>query len=104
MVMAKLPFEDDNTSILYSKIKSGLYIIDKKVSADYKDLISKLININPENRLRLSEIRKHPWFNNFNLANSNGINVGFEKIPIDERIVKMMENFNFPVHQTKRYL
>jgi serine/threonine protein kinase len=54
MVMAKLPFEDDNTSILYSKIKSGLYIIDKKVSAEYKDLVSKLININPENRLRLS--------------------------------------------------
>lgn len=32
MIMAKLPFEDDNTSVLYSKIKSGLYLIDKKVT------------------------------------------------------------------------
>lgn len=32
MMMAKLPFEDDNTSVLYSKIKSGLYLIDRKVS------------------------------------------------------------------------
>ena len=47
MVMAKLPFEDDNTSVLYSKIKSGLYIIDKKISPEFKDLIGKLINIKP---------------------------------------------------------
>jgi hypothetical protein len=45
MAMAKLPFEDDNTSVLYSKIKSGLYLIDKKVSPEFKDLLSKLINI-----------------------------------------------------------
>jgi hypothetical protein len=32
MIFAKLPFEDDNTSVLYGKIKSGLYVIDKKIS------------------------------------------------------------------------
>jgi 5'-AMP-activated protein kinase catalytic alpha subunit len=32
MIFAKLPFEDDNTSVLYGKIKSGLYIIDRKIS------------------------------------------------------------------------
>ncbi len=32
MIFAKLPFEDDNTSILYSKIKAGMYIMDKKVT------------------------------------------------------------------------
>jgi serine/threonine protein kinase len=47
MLLAKLPFEDDNTSVLYSKIKNGMYIIDKKVSLDFKDLVSKLINIKP---------------------------------------------------------
>jgi serine/threonine protein kinase len=104
MVMAKLPFEDDNTSVLYSKIKSGLYIIDKKVSPEYKDLVSKLINVKADCRLRLSEIKKHPWFNNFSLTSSFGINVGFEKIPIDEKIVKIMENFDFPASQTRRYL
>jgi NIMA (never in mitosis gene a)-related kinase len=32
MIFAKLPFEDDNTSVLYGKIKSGFYVIDKKIS------------------------------------------------------------------------
>lgn len=57
MVMAKLPFEDDNTSVLYSKIKSGIYLIDRKVSPEFKDLLSKLINVKPENRLRLKGIK-----------------------------------------------
>lgn len=89
-MMAKLPFEDDNTSVLYSKIKSGMYIIDKKVSPEYKDLLSKLINVRPEQRLRLADIRKHPWFVGFNKVNSFGINVGFDRIPIDDKVVTVM--------------
>jgi len=89
-MMAKLPFEDDNTSVLYSKIKSGLYLIDRKVSPEYKDLLTKLINIKPENRLRLGDIKKHPWYANFSKMTSFGINVGFDRIPIDEKIVKKM--------------
>lgn len=53
MVMAKLPFEDDNTSVLYGKIKAGLYIIDKKISADLKDLISRLLCVDPTKRFNL---------------------------------------------------
>lgn len=48
MVLAKLPFEDDNTSVLYSKIKSGLYLIDRKVSPEFKDLLGRLINVKAE--------------------------------------------------------
>ena len=83
MMMAKLPFEDDNTSVLYSKIKSGLYLIDRKVSPEYKDLLSKLINVKPDQRLRLKAIRKHPWFVNFERISSFGIQVGFDRIPVD---------------------
>jgi 5'-AMP-activated protein kinase, catalytic alpha subunit len=104
MIMAKLPFEDDNTSVLYSKIKSGLYLIDRKVSPEYKDLLGKLINIKPDQRLTLKEIKKHPWFVNFAKINSFGINVGFDRIPIDEKIVHFMESLGYPASQTKRYL
>ena len=53
MIFAKLPFEDDNTSVLYSKIKSGLYVIDKKVSPELRDLLSKMLNVKPKNRYNL---------------------------------------------------
>ena len=104
MVMAKLPFEDDNTSVLYGKIKSGLYVIDRRVSPEYKDLLSRLINVRPENRLRLADIGKHPWFVAFAKVNSFGINVGFDRIPIDDKIVTVMEGFGFAPVQTRRYL
>ena len=77
MVMAKLPFEDDNTSVLYSKIKSGLYLIDKKISPELKDLLSRMINTKVEKRLRLGQIVQHPWFRLYNPIMSYGINVGF---------------------------
>ena len=83
MLMAKLPFEDDNTSVLYSKIKSGLYLIDRKVSPEYKDLLGRLINVKPEQRLKLRDIRKHAWFVSFAGVNSFGIQVGFDRIPLD---------------------
>ena len=104
MVMAKLPFEDDNTSVLYSKIKSGLYLIDRKVSPEYKDLLSRLINVKSEERLRLKDICRHPWFTKFTKINSFGLNVGFSKIPIDFKIVSLMEKLGFPGVQTRRYL
>ena len=90
MLMAKLPFEDDNTSVLYSKIKSGLYLIDRKVSPEYKDLVSRLINVRPEARLRLKDIRAHPWFTHFSAVSGFGIAVGFDRIPIDEEVVRVM--------------
>lgn len=104
MLLAKLPFEDDNTSVLYGKIKSGLYIIDKKVSSEFKDLISKLININPASRLRLSEIKQHAWFKLFEGITGHGITVGYESIPIDDKIVNTMEEYGFSSNQTKRFL
>ena len=57
MVFAELPFEHENTSILYSKIKSGLYVISKSISPELKDLLSNMLNINPSHRMSLSEIK-----------------------------------------------
>lgn len=40
----------------------------------------------------------------FARVNSFGINVGFEKIPIDDKIVTVMEGLGFAGVQTRRYL
>ena len=90
--------------MLYSKIKSGLYLLDKKVSPELKELLSLMINTKPEKRLRLKEIVKHPWFLKFKEISSHGISVGFEKIPIDEEILEAMVKHNYDKATTKRYL
>lgn len=77
MVMAKLPFEDDNTSVLYGKIKAGLYIFDKKISADLKDLISRLLCVDPTKRFNLEQIKNHQWYKQKHILKLCGVQVGF---------------------------
>jgi len=57
-----LPFEDPNTSILYKKILSADYELPSFVSKQAGDLIARILETNPENRITIPEIKKHPWF------------------------------------------
>ncbi|KAA6381255.1 MAG: putative Calcium/calmodulin-dependent protein kinase type 1 [Streblomastix strix] len=60
------PFYDDNDAILYEKIQSGHFAYDspvwETVSAPAKDLISKLLVVDPKKRFTIVQALKHPWF------------------------------------------
>ena len=62
MVCGYLPFEDSNTNTLYKKILAGDYSFPKFISNDAKDLIKGVLNVDPNNRFAIEEIRKHSWF------------------------------------------
>jgi 5'-AMP-activated protein kinase catalytic alpha subunit len=51
-----------DTQNLYKKIMAGEYTIPKFVSGEARDLIRKILNIDPLKRYRLPDIRRHPWF------------------------------------------
>ena len=53
MVCGYLPFEDSNTSQLYKKILSGEYILPNFISNDFKDLLEKILNVDPTKRFSL---------------------------------------------------
>jgi len=36
--------------------------MDRNFSPDLKDLIQKMLQVNPVKRIKLSEIKKHKWF------------------------------------------
>eukprot|EP01023_Acetabularia_acetabulum_P051522 TRINITY_DN57042_c1_g1_i1.p1 TRINITY_DN57042_c1_g1~~TRINITY_DN57042_c1_g1_i1.p1 ORF type:complete len:367 (-),score=82.71 TRINITY_DN57042_c1_g1_i1:2148-3248(-) len=59
------PFDDENDAVLFQKIKSGDYDADDpiwdEVSDSAKDLVSKLLNIDSEERLTSEEALQHPW-------------------------------------------
>lgn len=40
----------------------GDYKIPSFVSKEGRDLIKRILNINPFTRITIDEIRKHPWF------------------------------------------
>lgn len=62
MLCGYLPFEDPNTDKLYKKILTCDYSFPKFISSEGKDLVSKILNNDPEKRLTLSQIRSHTWF------------------------------------------
>jgi len=59
------PFISDNMSELFSIIKRGRYAFPSEewsdISDSAKDLIGKLLEMNPKKRLTATEALRHPW-------------------------------------------
>ncbi|EFC44099.1 predicted protein, partial [Naegleria gruberi] len=62
LLCGKLPFDEDNIPTLFKKIKECSYTIPSHVSQEAKDLIQKILVVDPVQRATISDIRKHPWF------------------------------------------
>eukprot|EP00761_Pharyngomonas_kirbyi_P014166 gb/GECH01014196.1/.p1 GENE.gb/GECH01014196.1/~~gb/GECH01014196.1/.p1 ORF type:complete len:488 (+),score=126.34 gb/GECH01014196.1/:1-1464(+) len=62
LLCGRLPFDEENIPTLFSKIKEGNYTIPSYVPEGAKDLIRKILVVNPMNRITIAEIRAHPWF------------------------------------------
>ena len=93
MVCGELPFyvEDENDiNTLINNITKGYYSIPDYLSTECKDLIKKILEINPEKRITLEEIKKHKWVNmfNFNFMKSPGVILDEYFLPVDIFLVK----------------
>lgn len=62
MVAGFLPFEDPKTSNLYKKILIGDFKIPKFLSNDCAHFLSKILEVSPQSRYNIEEIRYHPWY------------------------------------------
>ena len=63
MVCGYLPFEDKNTNQLYAKIKKGIFEIPHNLSDMAKHFLQIVLEVNPDNRVTIPQMREHPWFN-----------------------------------------
>lgn len=61
MITGTLPFDADRTDALFKLIKSGTYRMPGYVSAEAKDVISKMLVIDREARASMADIRSHCW-------------------------------------------
>ena len=62
MLCGNLPFYHDDNQILYEKILSGKYETPSHLSEDAKDILSKLLEVDPKKRINFEGIKSHPWF------------------------------------------
>lgn len=82
MACGYLPFEDPNTNKLYKKILNCDYLIPGFISQSCKDLIKKILNTDPNSRLKIADIRNHDWYKLIQSVELEGIVVGQDPIPI----------------------
>jgi serine/threonine protein kinase len=62
MLAGYLPFDDGNMNALFNKIERGEYRMARHFSEQAKDLISKMLTVDPAKRYTLDDIVAHPWF------------------------------------------
>ncbi|XP_047332207.1 CBL-interacting serine/threonine-protein kinase 24 isoform X3 [Impatiens glandulifera] len=57
-----LPFDETDLPTLYKKIKAAEFTCPCGFSSDAKSLIHKILDPNPETRIKIEGIKNHPWF------------------------------------------
>lgn len=62
LLCGTLPFDDESIPYLFKKIKGGIYILPSYLSDESRDLISKMLVVDPLKRISIDSIRRHPWF------------------------------------------
>ena len=62
MLCGYLPFEDKDNDILFEKILKCKLIFPKYVSKIARDLMEKILVTDPDKRITIPEIKKHPFY------------------------------------------
>ena len=62
MLCGYLPFEEKDTKALFKKIIKCRVIYPKYISNNAQSLLRKILVPNPDKRITISEIKKHPFF------------------------------------------
>ncbi len=62
LLCGMLPFDDESIPNLFKKIKSGMYSLPSHLSQLSRDLILRMLVVDPMKRITIADIRLHPWF------------------------------------------
>lgn len=60
LLCGSLPFDDENIPNLFKKIKGGIYNLPSHLSPGARDLILKMLVVDPLKRITIPEIRSTP--------------------------------------------
>jgi serine/threonine protein kinase len=61
MLFGSVPFKGTDTKLLCAQVKSGLYYINEQISESAADMLSRLLEVNPNERITALEALNHPW-------------------------------------------
>ena len=95
MVAGYLPFSEENDERNKELIVCGKIEYPKEMSNKLKDLLKHILDPNPKKRYDLNKIMKHPWFKPYNEKLVGGCNPLKMIVPVDDKILNIIEQFGF---------
>ena len=102
MVYGYLPFCEDDEEENIKNIIAGNYELEDGVSENVRDLIKHCMDIDPLERYDIEQVKKHPWFNLVTPPVLRpGVIVGYNNIPVDDRIVKLCGEYGYDQEKLK---
>ena len=104
MLCGTLPFSESKEEIIVKKIKTHDYIIPDYLSKEAHDMLYHILKINPEERFTIDKIKQHPWFNLVQPHLIKGISLNKIKIPVDENILNIVQEFGFDKEECRKLL
>lgn len=93
IVSGSLPFHDENMQRMLQKIIYTEPKYQAMFSNSLRDLIQRMLKKDPENRIKISDIYRHPWILQYNRTRSLNRNYGCDKytlFPIDTELVEVV--------------
>lgn len=75
LLTGRLPFDDENIRDLLLKVQAGSFEMPNDISKEAQDLISKMLNANPDKRIHTNRILEHPLLVKYPMPNEDLISV-----------------------------
>ncbi|KAL9942255.1 hypothetical protein ACHAQF_008750 [Verticillium nonalfalfae] len=119
ILAARLPFDDPDIRVLLARTKKGIYEMPEFLSPEAKDLICRMLQVNPDIRISLKDMWRHPLIRKYDYLDSFGtkagqprnIREGFDYTPlkpqeVDDHLVRQLRSLwhMFSEHQIKLML
>ncbi|GKU00063.1 unnamed protein product [Fusarium langsethiae] len=105
MLTATLPFDDPDLRVMMARTKKGQYEMPSFLSPEAEDLIRRMLQVNPDRRITLKEIWRHPlvkkyaYLDDLDDLNSQppDIRKGFQYTPVpikdvDSQLVRQLRS------------
>jgi serine/threonine protein kinase len=83
----KLPFDDENMHLLLGKVKSGYFAMPQWLPSDVKDLLQRMLTVDPAKRIMLHQIFAHPA-----LTHASQDYVGPTSLPLEQKIARPLDD------------
>jgi 5'-AMP-activated protein kinase, catalytic alpha subunit len=62
LLCGTLPFDDESIPNLFKKIKSGMYSLPSHLSQSARELILRMLVVDPMKRITITDVRQHAWY------------------------------------------